>query len=142
VRERLAVSKRAAQKIDMERSNVKTINEGHVKEQYQVTIRNKFAALENLEDSGDISRAWDNIRENINISAQESLGYCESKPCKRWFHEEHSELVDQRKQAKLHWLQDPSENEDNLSNVRQEASRHFRNLLQGQLTCGSSQNFE
>jgi hypothetical protein len=33
-----------------------------VKEQYQVTIRNKFAALENLEDSGDISRAWDNIR--------------------------------------------------------------------------------
>jgi hypothetical protein len=30
--------------------------------------------------------------------------------------------------AKLHWLQDPSEaNEGNLSDVRQEASRHFRN---------------
>jgi hypothetical protein len=37
-------------------------------------------------------------------------------------------LVDQRKQAKLQWLQDPSEaNEDNLSDVRREASRHFRN---------------
>jgi hypothetical protein len=37
-------------------------------------------------------------------------------------------LVDQRKQAKLQWLQDPNEvNEDNLSNVEQEASRHFRN---------------
>jgi hypothetical protein len=37
-------------------------------------------------------------------------------------------LVDQRKQAKLHWLQDPSEaNEDNQSDVRREASRHFRN---------------
>jgi hypothetical protein len=37
-------------------------------------------------------------------------------------------LVDRRKQAKLKWLQDPSEaNEDNLNNVRQEASRHFRN---------------
>jgi hypothetical protein len=37
-------------------------------------------------------------------------------------------LFDGRKQAKLQWLQDPSEaNEDNLSDVRQEASRHFRN---------------
>jgi hypothetical protein len=40
----------------------------------------------------------------------------------------YSKLSDQRKQAKLQWLQDPSEvNEDNLNNVRREASRHFRN---------------
>jgi hypothetical protein len=33
----------------------------------------------------------------------------------------------QRKQAKLQWLHDPSEiNGDNLNNVRREASRHFR----------------
>jgi glycine betaine/choline ABC-type transport system substrate-binding protein len=62
VRERLAVSKGAAQKVDTERFNVKKLNEGDVKEKYQLTIRNKFAALENLEDSGDINRAWDNIR--------------------------------------------------------------------------------
>jgi hypothetical protein len=62
VRERPAVSKRAAQKIDTERVNVKKFNERYVKEQYQVTIRNKFAALKNLEDSGDINRAWDKIR--------------------------------------------------------------------------------
>jgi hypothetical protein len=37
-------------------------------------------------------------------------------------------VVDRRKQAKLQWLQDPSVvNEDNLSNVRREASRYFRN---------------
>jgi hypothetical protein len=37
-------------------------------------------------------------------------------------------LVDVRKQAKLQWLQDPSEvNESNLSNVWREASIHFRN---------------
>jgi hypothetical protein len=65
VRERQAVSKRAAQKVDMEIFNVKELHEGNVKEQYQVTIRKKFAALENLEDSRDIKRAWDNIRENI-----------------------------------------------------------------------------
>jgi glycine betaine/choline ABC-type transport system substrate-binding protein len=46
----------------MERFNVKQLNKGDFKEQYEVTIRNKFAALENLEDSGDINRAWDNIR--------------------------------------------------------------------------------
>jgi hypothetical protein len=65
VRERLAVSKRAAQKIDIERFNLKKLNEEEVKEKRQVTITNKFAALENFEDNGDINRALDNIRENI-----------------------------------------------------------------------------
>jgi hypothetical protein len=66
-RERLAVSKRAAQKIDTDRFHVKKLNVGDVKEQYQVTTRNKFATLENLEDSGNINGAWDNIRENTKI---------------------------------------------------------------------------
>jgi hypothetical protein len=46
----------------------------------------------------------------------------------QWFYEGCSRLLDQRKQAKLHWLQDPNEiYGDNLNNVRREASRHFRN---------------
>jgi hypothetical protein len=48
VRERLVVSKRVAQKIDAERYNIKKLNGADVKEQYQVTITKKFAALENL----------------------------------------------------------------------------------------------
>jgi hypothetical protein len=37
-------------------------------------------------------------------------------------------LVDQREYSKLQWFQDPSEvNEDDLSNVWWEGSRHFRN---------------
>jgi hypothetical protein len=84
--------------------------------------------LENLEDRRDINRAWGSIRENINISAQEILDYCESEHHTPWFDEECSKLVDRRKQAKLQWLQDPSEaNEDNLINVRREAIRHFGN---------------
>jgi hypothetical protein len=55
----------------MVRFNVKKLNDGDVKEQYQVTIRNKCAALENLEDNGDINRTWENIREHIKISIQE-----------------------------------------------------------------------
>jgi hypothetical protein len=46
---------------------------------------------------------------------------------KPWFDEGGSKLLDQRKQANLHWLQDPSEiNWDNLNNIRRETSRYFR----------------
>ncbi|PNF40670.1 hypothetical protein B7P43_G04763, partial [Cryptotermes secundus] len=71
---------------------------------------------------------WVTIRENIKMSAKESLGYYERKKHKPWFHEGCPKLLDQRKQAKLQWLQDPSElNGDNLNNIRCETSRHFRN---------------
>jgi len=37
-------------------------------------------------------------------------------------------FLDQRKQAKMQWIQDPSQsNVDNLNSVRLEVSRHFRN---------------
>jgi hypothetical protein len=53
VRERVTVSKQAAQKIEMEKFNLKELKEVDVKEQYHFTIRNKSAALKNLEDSGE-----------------------------------------------------------------------------------------
>jgi hypothetical protein len=90
------VSKRDAQKIDRERFNDNKLNEGDDKEQYRVKINNKFAALRNLEDSGDINRTLDNIREKIKITAQEGLDYCESKHRKPCFDEECSKLVDRR----------------------------------------------
>jgi hypothetical protein len=50
------------------------------------------------------------------------------KKHKPWFNEGCSELLDRRKQARLHWLQDPNKiNGNNLNNIRREASRHFRN---------------
>ena len=40
----------------------------------------------------------------------------------------HLYFLDQRKQAKIQWVQDPCQsNVDNLIHVRREASRHFRN---------------
>jgi hypothetical protein len=45
VRERPAVTKQAAQKRDTDRFNAKKLNDGDVKEQYQVTITNKFGAV-------------------------------------------------------------------------------------------------
>jgi hypothetical protein len=46
-RERFAVSKQTTQEIEMERSNLKKLNEAEGKEQYRVEISNPFAALEN-----------------------------------------------------------------------------------------------
>jgi hypothetical protein len=112
----------------MERFSLKKLNEVEGKEQYRIEVSNRLAGLEDLDTEVEINSAWETIRENIKISAKESLGYCELKNHKPWFDEGCSELVDQRKQAKLQWLQDPSEiNGDNLNNVRHEASRYLRN---------------
>jgi hypothetical protein len=73
-----------------------------------------FSALEDLDTQVEINSVWETIRENIQISAKESLGYFEFKKHKPWFDEGCTKLLDQRKQAKLQWLQDPSEiNGDN-----------------------------
>ncbi|PNF34643.1 hypothetical protein B7P43_G05860 [Cryptotermes secundus] len=109
VTERLVVSKQTTHRVHMERFNLKKLNEVDVKERYCVEISNRFAALENLDTEVDVNEAWESIRENIKMSAKESLGYYELKKHKSRFDEGCTKLLDQRKQAKLQWLQDPSE---------------------------------
>jgi len=46
--------------------------------------------LENLLDSKDINRAWENIKENIKTLAEQSLGVYRLKQHKPWFDEEFS----------------------------------------------------
>ena len=47
---------------------------------------------------------------------KESLGLHELKQNKRWFDEECFGFLDQRKRAKMQWIQDPSESKvDNLN---------------------------
>jgi nanoRNase/pAp phosphatase (c-di-AMP/oligoRNAs hydrolase) len=53
----------------MERFNLKILNEVEVSEEYQVTIT-KNLQVKNVEDNGDINRAWGIVRENINISVK------------------------------------------------------------------------
>jgi hypothetical protein len=62
VRERLAGSKKAAQKFYAERFNLRKLSELEVRKQYQIKISNRFAALENLSISEDINRAWENVK--------------------------------------------------------------------------------
>jgi hypothetical protein len=70
--------------------------------------------LEDLEAEVETNIAWETIRENIKISAKESLSYFELKKHKPWFAEGCSKLLDQRKEAKLQWLQNPSEINGNI----------------------------
>ena len=124
----MSVKKQAAQKSDGGKFNLRKLNELQVRRQYQIEITNRFAALENVSEDEDINRAWESIKENIKASATESLGMHEMKQHKPWFDEECLGILDQRKQAKIQWIQDPSQsNVDNLNSVRQNASRHFRN---------------
>jgi len=57
VRERLAVSKQAAQKFDGEKFNLRKPNEMEVRKQCQIEITNRFEALGNLSDDEDVNRA-------------------------------------------------------------------------------------
>jgi hypothetical protein len=64
----MAESKHASKKFDMERFNPRMLNELEFRKQYYIQIKYSFAALENLSDSEDINRDWENIKENIKTS--------------------------------------------------------------------------
>ena len=80
------------------------VHELESRKQYQIKFSNRFAVLENLSDSEDIHRAWENVKENIKTSAKESLGLRELRQYKPWFDEECLHFLDQRKQAKMQWI--------------------------------------
>jgi biopolymer transport protein ExbB/TolQ len=74
-----------------------------------------------------ISSSSSSSRSIIKTPAKESLGLHELKQHKSWFDKYCVGFLDQRKQAKRQWIQDPSRsNVDNLNNVRRDASRYFR----------------
>jgi hypothetical protein len=128
LREGISVSKRARQKFDIEGFDLKKLDVLEAKENFQIEISNRFAALETFGRSFDINNAWESITENIKTSAKDNLGYQKLKHNKPWLDDECSKLIDQRKQAKLQWLQYRSQmNRSNLQNLRRETSRTFRN---------------
>jgi hypothetical protein len=96
VRERLAVSKQAAQTFDGKRFNLRKLNELEVRKRYQTEITKRFAALENMDNDGDINRAWENIKESIKTSVKESLGLHELRQHKPRFDEECLGFLDLR----------------------------------------------
>jgi hypothetical protein len=74
-KEKILVSKQTRQNFRLERFDLKKVDDVEVKEKYQVEISNRFAALERLDESFDINNASESIRENINTSTKDNLGY-------------------------------------------------------------------
>jgi hypothetical protein len=62
-RERLAVNKQSSQRFQMERFNLKKLNEVESKDQYHVEVSNRFAALADLDTEVEMSSACEMIRE-------------------------------------------------------------------------------
>jgi hypothetical protein len=58
--------------LDVERFNLKEPNEMEVRTQYQIKMSNRFTTLKNF-DGVAINRTWENLKENIKISAKDSL---------------------------------------------------------------------
>jgi len=56
----------------VERFNLRKLTELEVRKQYQIEILNRFVALQDLSYGEDINRAWENIKENIKTSAEDS----------------------------------------------------------------------
>jgi len=119
---------KSRQKFEGEGFNLRKLKGPEVKEENQIEITNRFAALENLNVEEDVNRVWENFKENIKTSAKESLGLQEWKQHNPWFDKECVDFLNQRKLTKKQWIQNPSlGNVDNLNNIRRDARRHFRN---------------
>ena len=73
LRERLAGSKRAAQKSDGETLNIGKLNDLEIRKEYGIEFTNRFAALGILRENENINRAWDNIKEKIKTSDKVSI---------------------------------------------------------------------
>jgi hypothetical protein len=91
VSERLEVKKERLYRFNMERFNLKKLNEVDGKEQYRVEVPKRFAALKDLDAEMDINSTLETIRENIKISAKKNLCYYETMKHKTWFDERYSE---------------------------------------------------
>jgi hypothetical protein len=74
-KKRLAVNKQRSRRFHRERFNLKKFNELECKKKYHVEVSHRHAALQDLDGEVEINSAWETIRENITISAKESLGY-------------------------------------------------------------------
>jgi hypothetical protein len=54
----------------MEISNLKNLRKAEVKEKYQFQVSKRYAVFEVLDGGGDQNSAWENVRDNIRVSAK------------------------------------------------------------------------
>jgi len=52
--------------------NLRKLNELEIRKRYYIQFSKRFTALENLSERKDTNGAWENVKENIKTSAEES----------------------------------------------------------------------
>ena len=57
----------------MEIFNLGNLSELEIRKAYQIEISNRFAVVENLNNSEDVNKAWKIIKQNIKTAAKESF---------------------------------------------------------------------
>ena len=96
---------------EAEKFETEKLKDEEVRNTCQALVSNKFSALENLdemEDIEDVNKIWVTLREKIISSAKESIGCVGKIKNKPRFDDECADLVKQRQQARIEWLQDPN----------------------------------
>jgi hypothetical protein len=106
-RERLSINKQRPHNSIWEMFNLKLLNKVEGKDKSHLEVSNMFAAYDDLDAEVEINSVWETIRENIKISGEKII-YRIKNGRNIGFHRGCSKLLDQRKQAKLQWLQNPS----------------------------------
>jgi hypothetical protein len=104
----LSVNKKAAQKFDVERFSLNNLS-WKLRNRIRLNSEKGLQLWELKNLSEDINRVWETIQNNVKISAKWSLGRYEEKQQKPWYDEKCSQFLDQRKQAKMQWLQNQTE---------------------------------
>jgi len=94
---RLVVSKQKAHNFDGERFCIRKLSDQQFRKQYQIKISYRSVDVENLSDTEEIIRGW----ENVTNPSNGSLGLYELKQHKTWFDEECLRFLNQRKQARF-----------------------------------------
>jgi hypothetical protein len=91
--------------------------------------QNRFTALKNLDTKVDINITWETIKREYETSTKGSIGYYKLK--KHSLTKGCLQLLDQREQAKLQDLQNPSEisvNGDNMNKMKKYLNDRLKSL--------------
>lgn len=78
--------------------NLGSLQNQESRQQFQLDLRNRFQALENLEDK-DVEQHWIEIKDTFNNVSQSKLGF-KKQEHKPWLSEESLNLIEERKDAK------------------------------------------
>ena len=88
IRERIAVGKQTALRFDRREFNLRKLMSKRLGNSIRLNFTIRVAGLENVKAYEDVNKAWENIKENIQISAEENVCVHELKQNKPWVDEE------------------------------------------------------